>query len=59
MGDEFSAADIMVGFTVGVARILGLLDQHPSLERYMARLNQRPAMQKAVGGVTEPARGGS
>lgn len=59
MGDEFSAADIMVGFTVGVARVLGLLDQHSDLQRYMARLDERPAMQKAVGGATDPARGGS
>ena len=49
----------MVGFSVGVARILGLLDEHPDLQRYMARLDQRPAMQKAVGGATDPARGGS
>ncbi len=59
MGDAFSAADIMVGFTVGVARVLGLLDEHPDLQRYMTHLDQRPAMQKAVGGVTDPAWGGS
>jgi glutathione S-transferase len=57
LGDAFSAADIMAGFTVGVARILGLLDEHPALQRYMERLDRRPALQKAMGGETEPARG--
>jgi glutathione S-transferase len=56
---EFSAADIMLGFSVGVARILGLLEDHPALQRYMERLDRRPALQKAMGGAGEPARGGA
>ena len=45
----FSAADIMVGFTVGAARLLGVLDsRHSSLAAYLARLEMRPAFQRAT-----------
>ena len=49
VGDEFSAADIMMGFTLVAARMLGVLDaRHPRLDRYLARLEARPAFQKAA-----------
>jgi glutathione S-transferase len=49
VGDEFSAADIMMGFTLVAARMLGILDaRHPRLGRYLARLEARPAFQKAA-----------
>jgi len=49
LGDEFSAADIMMGFTLVVARMLGVLDaRYPELERYVARLEARPALQAAA-----------
>ncbi len=49
VGDEFSAADIMMGFTLVAARMLGVLDaRHPRLGRYLARLEARPAFQKAA-----------
>ena len=50
LGDEFSAADVMMGFTLGAARLLGVLvdGKHPALHAYMARLEARPAFQKAV-----------
>jgi len=49
LGDEFSAADIMMGFTLIAARTLGVLDQHyPGLQRYLGRLEARPALQKAL-----------
>lgn len=51
LGGAFSAADIMMGFTLGAARILGVLDaRHPRLGRYLARLQARPAFQKAIAG---------
>lgn len=49
LGDEFSAADIMMGFTVTAARVLGVLDdRYPQLQAYLARLQLRPALQKAL-----------
>jgi glutathione S-transferase len=49
VGDEFSAADVMMGFTLVAARMLGVLDaRHPRLGRYLARLEARPAFQKAA-----------
>lgn len=49
LGGEFSAADIMMGFTLGAARLLGVLDdRHPRLTAYLSRLEARPAFQKAL-----------
>jgi glutathione S-transferase len=48
IGDLFTAADVMMGFTLAAARGLGVLDdRHPTLLRYLARLEARPAFQKA------------
>jgi glutathione S-transferase len=49
LGDAFSAADVMMGFTLGAARLLGVLDErHPRLGDYLDRLMARPAFQRAV-----------
>ena len=50
VGGEFSAADIMMGFTLVAARLLGVLvdGAHPALHAYLARLEARPAYQKAI-----------
>ena len=49
LGEEFSAADVMMGFTLFAARALGVLDdRYANLNRYLARLEQRPAFQKSV-----------
>jgi glutathione S-transferase len=49
VGDEFTAADIMMGFTLVAAKVLGVLDaRFPRLNRYLARLEARPAFQKAA-----------
>lgn len=49
LGDDFSAADVMMGFTLMAARVLGVLDhRHPGLQRYLARLEARPAFQRAL-----------
>ncbi len=49
LGDEFSAADIMLGYTIAVAEIFGVLDeQFPGLKAYFGRLAARPAFKWAV-----------
>jgi glutathione S-transferase len=49
LAGAFSAADIMVGFSVGAARLLGVLDErHSNLTAYLARLEARPAFQRAT-----------
>ena len=49
LGDEFSAADIMMGFTLVAARSVAVLDErHPQLNAYLGRLLERPALQKVV-----------
>jgi len=49
LGDEFTAADVMVGYALYLAKMLGLLsDKHPNLLAYMGRLEKRPAFQKAT-----------
>jgi glutathione S-transferase len=49
LGEEFSAADIMIGFTLVAARLLGVLDdRYPALHDYVARLEARPAFQKTL-----------
>jgi glutathione S-transferase len=47
-GAELTAADVMVGYGVAIAALLGVVgDQHPNLRAYLARLETRPAFQKA------------
>ena len=47
-GEELTAADVMVGYGVAIAALLGVVgDQHPNLRAYLARLETRPAFQKA------------
>ncbi len=49
LGAEFSGADVMMGYTLQVAQLLGLVDQtRPALAAYFARLLARPAFQKAL-----------
>ncbi len=47
VGDRFSAADIMIGSTLGWAQMLGMLGGHPVLEAYVGTLAARPAFQRA------------
>jgi glutathione S-transferase len=50
LGAEFSGADIMMGYTVQVAKWFGMLgDAYPNLNAYLTRLQARPAFQKAFG----------
>ena len=49
LGAEFTAADVMMGFTLAVAQVLGVLDgRYPRLGRYLERLQARPAYQRAA-----------
>ncbi len=48
-GSEFTAADIMMGFTLGSAKWLQLLtDAHPKTLEYVDRLFARTALQKSL-----------
>jgi len=46
-GNTFSACDIMAGWTLYVANLLGWLDSTPELKQYLDRISKRPAFQKA------------
>ncbi|MBY0399500.1 glutathione S-transferase C-terminal domain-containing protein, partial [Myxococcota bacterium] len=49
LGESFSAADIMLGFGLGIARHLEFVgDATPRTRDYLARLTARPAHQRAV-----------
>jgi len=48
-GDEFTAADIVIGYTLHAAAQCGALpDDMPALKRYYERLAVRPAFKKAT-----------
>jgi glutathione S-transferase len=47
-GDDFTAADVMMGFTLWAARLLKVLDGgSPNIAAYLQRLEARPACQAA------------
>jgi glutathione S-transferase len=49
LGRDFSAADVMMGFTLLAARLLGVLDaRFPRLTAYLERLEVRPAFRRAA-----------
>jgi glutathione S-transferase len=49
VGDTFSAADIMMGFTLWSARMLKILGpRHPETLRYVGELKARPALAKTL-----------
>jgi glutathione S-transferase len=43
LGDELSAADIMVANSLAWAKIAGMLSDDPTLNRYLAEMEARPA----------------
>jgi len=47
LGEQFSAADILLGTTLSWARAFGLLGEHPEVEAYAQRLAARPAYRRA------------
>jgi glutathione S-transferase len=47
---EFGAADVMMGYSVKLASLLGLVgDGQPNLAAYLARCEERPAFRRAAG----------
>jgi glutathione S-transferase len=49
LGKDFSGADVMMGYTIQVARWMGVLgEQYPNLTAYLKRLRERPAFRKAL-----------
>ncbi|KAB7739510.1 glutathione S-transferase [Parvibaculum sedimenti] len=48
LGDEFSAADILNSFVLEAAKVRGLLGDYPNLINLLARLQERPAYQRAL-----------
>ena len=49
VADRFTAADIMMGYTLVLAKNSGVLqDAHPHAEKYLQRLSERSAMQRAL-----------
>jgi glutathione S-transferase len=49
LGAEFTGADVAVGYSVLVAKALGLVgEQHPAVDAYLARLTERPALRRAL-----------
>ena len=49
LGEQFSAADVMIGSTLIWGQMLGLLNDYPALAAYVGRLAGRPAFQRAQG----------
>jgi len=47
LGDQFSAADVMIGSTLAWAGFFGLMKDQPALSEYVQRLSARPAFQRA------------
>jgi glutathione S-transferase len=48
MGEQFTAADVVVGSTLRWGMMFGLLPKRPELVAYVGRLEQRPALQRAT-----------
>jgi glutathione S-transferase len=46
-GDRFTAADLYVGAHLGWGMSFGTIDKRPAFERYVKRLDARPAAQRA------------
>ena len=42
VGNQFSVTDILVGFTLNWGNLAGLLEHTPNLQKYLARLKERP-----------------
>ena len=47
LGEQFSAADVLIGSTLVWSQFLGLLSNYPVLGEYVQRLSSRPAFERA------------
>jgi glutathione S-transferase len=48
MGQQFTAADVVIGSGIRWGTIFGLLPQRPEFAAYSARLAERPALQRST-----------
>jgi glutathione S-transferase len=48
MGEQFTAADVVIGSTLRWGMLFGLLPARPEFVAYVGRLEQRPALQRAA-----------
>lgn len=48
MGDQFTAADVIIGSNLRWGMMFNLLPKQPEFVAYVARLEQRPALQRAA-----------
>ncbi len=48
MGEQFTAADVVVGSTLRWGIMFKILPERPEFVGYVARLSQRAALQRAV-----------
>jgi len=50
-GDQFTAADVLFGWALFVANLLGWLDDYPRLREYLKVVSQRPGYIKAFSAI--------
>ncbi len=48
IGEDFTAADVMMGFTLFAAKSLGVLDGAPKLQAYLDRISSRDAFRRTL-----------
>jgi glutathione S-transferase len=48
MGEQFTAADVVVGSTIRWGMMFNLIPARPEFKAYVARLEQQPALQRAT-----------
>jgi glutathione S-transferase len=48
LGEQFTAADVVVGSTLRWGTMFKLIPERPEFKAYVARLEQRPALQRAT-----------
>jgi len=46
-GDNFTAADLYVGYALGFGMMFGTIEKRPAFERYWQRVSTRPAFTRA------------
>jgi glutathione S-transferase len=55
MGEQFTAADVVIGSTLRWGMLFKLLPERPEFTAYVGRLGQRPALQRALAADKELA----
>lgn len=48
LGEQFTAADVVIGSQVRWGLMFGTIPKHPALEAYASRLGQRPALKRQL-----------